>query len=322
MRVARITTTGGADVFEIVETSDPEPGPGEAVVTAAAAGVNYIDIYRRSGHYTVDLPAVLGSEGAGTVTAVGAEVSQVAVGDRVAWAGVLGSYAERALVPAERLVPVPDEVALDVAAASLLQGMTAQYLTTSTFPLAAGDTVLIYAAAGGVGRLLVQMASRLGARVLACTSTDEKERIARELGADEVIRYRDVDVAQRVAELTDGAGVDVVYDSVGADTFEGSLRSLRPRGLLVVYGESSGAVPPIDLRELASHGSLFLTRPGLQAHIRSREELLTRSSAVFDLIAAGELDVHIHRRYPLEDVARSHVDLASGTTSGKLLLVP
>jgi NADPH:quinone reductase len=322
MRAVRFDETGGPDVLRVVEVADPEPGPGEVLVEVAAAGVNFIDTYQRSGAYPVELPRTPGSEGAGTIVAVGEGVAHRQVGERVAWTDGPGSYAERVVLRAERSVPVPTAVPEDLAAAVMLQGMTAHYLANSTHRLTRDDTALVYAAAGGVGRLLVQLAKRRGARVLACTSTDEKEAEVRRLGADEVIRYRDVDVAETVHELTGGRGVDVVYDSVGADTFDASLRSLRPRGLMVLFGQSSGPVPPLDLQELNRRGSLFITRPSLFHHVATPDELEWRAGAVLDLVAAGDLDVRVHDRYPLEHAARAHADLESGTTSGKLLLVP
>jgi NADPH:quinone reductase len=322
VRAVRFDETGGPEVLRVEEVADPDPGPGEVVVEVAAAGVNFIDTYQRSGAYPVELPRTPGSEGAGTITAVGEGVTHRRVGERVAWTDGAGSYAERVALPADRTVPVPTAVPLDLAAAVMLQGLTAHYLANSTHRLTSDDTALVYAAAGGVGRLLVQLAKRRGARVLACTSTDDKEAEARRLGADEVIRYRDVDVTETVRELTDGRGVDVVYDSVGADTFDASLRSLRPRGLLVLFGQSSGPVRPLDLQELNRGGSLFVTRPSLFHYVSTPDELEWRAGAILDLVEAGDLDVRVHERYPLEDAGRAHTDLESGTTSGKLLVVP
>jgi NADPH:quinone reductase len=322
MRAVRLHETGGPEVLQVEEVDDPTPGRGQVVVEVAAVGVNFIDTYRRSGAYPIDLPTVLGSEGAGRILAVGEGVEHRHEGQRVAWWDGNGSYAERVVLDAPRAVPVPDEVDDHLAAAVMLQGMTAHYLATSTHRLTSDDTILVYAAAGGVGRLLVQLAKRRGARVLACTSTDEKEAEVRRLGADEVIRYRDVDIASTVRELTDGRGVDVAYDSVGKDTFAASLASLRPRGLVALYGQSSGAVPPLDLQELNRAGSVFVTRPSLAHYASTTDELEWRARAVFDLVAHGDLDVRIHERYPLEAAAQAHTDLGSGTTSGKLLLVP
>jgi NADPH:quinone reductase len=322
VRAVRLDRTGDPDVLHVEEVDDPTPGPGQVLVEVAAAGVNFIETYQRAGAYPLELPAVLGSEGAGTIRAVGDDVHHRHDGQRVAWWDAAAGYAELVVLDEGQAVPVPDGVDLDVAAAATLQGMTAHYLTHSTHRLSSDDTTLVWAAAGGVGRLLVQLAKRRGARVLACTSTDDKAAEVRRLGADEVIRYRDVDVRQAVRELTDGRGVDVVYDSVGEDTFDTSLQCLRPRGLFVLYGRSSGAVPPFDLQRLARNGSLFITRPSLGHYVATPDELAWRGGAVLDLVAAGDLDVRIHDRYPLEDAARAHHDLASGTTSGKLLLVP
>jgi NADPH:quinone reductase len=318
----RIESNGGPDVLEVQEIDEPSPGPGEVVVEVAAAGVNFIDTYQRSGQYPLELPAGLGLEGAGTVTAVGDGVSGRQVGDRVAWASSRGSYAEKVAVEAEWSVPVPDEVPLDVAAALMLQGMTAHFLTQSTYKLGRDDTILVFAAAGGVGRLLVQLAKRRGARVLACTSTEAKAEEVRTLGADEIVFYRDVDVPETVRGLTGGAGVDVVYDSVGQATFESSLSSLKTRGLMVLFGASSGPVPPVDLQVLNQHGSLYVTRPSLFHYVATPDELGWRAGALFDLVKADQLAVKIHDRYPLVDAGRAHTDLESGTTSGKLLLIP
>lgn len=324
MRAVQITRTGAPDVLAVTEVAAPTPDHDEVVIEVAAAGVNFIDTYQRSGLYALALPSILGLECAGTIIAVGSQVVDRSVGERVAvaWAQKPGAYAEQVAVPADRTVPVPDDVDLEVAAALMLQGITAHFLSASTAPLSSEHTVLVYAAAGGVGRLLVQLAKRRGTRVLACTSTDEKAAIVTALGADEVIRYRDVDVPQTVRSLTDGDGVDVVYDSVGAATFDDSLASLKPRGLMVLYGGSSGPVPPLDPQVLAKHGSLYLTRPVISAYIATPEELTWRASILFDLVRSGELDVAIHERYPLQDAGRAHADLESGTTSGKLLLIP
>jgi NADPH:quinone reductase len=324
VRAIRLATTGDPEVLAVEDVAAPEPGRGEVLVEVAVAGVNFIDTYQRSGLYPLELPTGLGFEGAGTVTAVGDGVTDRQVGDRVAWADALGSYAEQVVVAAERAVRVPAAVDLEVAAALMLQGMTAHYLSHSTYPLGRDDTALVYAPAGGVGRLLVQLAIRRGARVIAVTSTEAKAAEARRLGADEVIRYRDEDVviSDEVRRLTGGRGVQVVYDSVGADTFEQSLRSLALRGTMVLFGQSSGKVPPVDLQVLNQHGSLYATRPSIGAYTATPDELVWRATALFDLYAAGDLDVAIHDRYPLEDAPRAHGDLTSGTTSGKLLLVP
>jgi NADPH:quinone reductase len=322
VRAIRIETNGGPEVLEVQDIDAPTPAPDEVVVEVAAAGVNFIDTYQRSGLYPSELPAGLGLEGAGTVVSIGAEVHDRQPGDRVAWSGSRGSYAEQVAVTAERTVVVPEEVPLDIAAALMLQGMTAHYLSQSTYTLGRDDTALVYAAAGGVGRLLVQLAKRRGARVLACTSTEAKAEEVRALGADEIVFYRDVDVPSTVREMTGGVGVDVVYDSVGQATFTSSLQCLRPRGLMVLFGASSGPVEPVDLQILNQHGSLYVTRPSLFHYTATPDELGWRAGALFDLVKAHQLDVKIHDRYPLEDTARAHTDLESGTTSGKLLVIP
>ncbi len=322
MEAIRFEQTGGPEVLELHSLEDPAPGPGQAVVEVAAVGVNFIDIYHRSGLYPVDLPSGLGGEAAGTVVAVGEDVAGLEQGDRVAWSSGMGSYASHVVQDVDKLVPVPDDLDLEVAAAVMLQGMTAHYLTHSIASLGRDDTALVYAAAGGVGRLLVQLAKRRGARVLACTSTQDKADAVLALGADEVIHYRDVDVPAVVRELTGGSGVDVVYDSVGADTWEDSLDSLRPRGLAVFYGNASGPIPPLELRELQQRGSLMVTRPTLTHYVATRDELLWRATSLFDLIRGGQLDVLIHARYDLADASEAHQDLASGNTTGKLLLLP
>ncbi|MFK4042278.1 quinone oxidoreductase family protein [Nonomuraea wenchangensis] len=315
MHAIFVSAQGGPEVLEYVERPDPTPGDGEVVVDVAASGVNFIDIYHRSGAYPLDLPLTIGSEGAGTVAAVGAGVRDVAVGDTVAWANVLGSYAEKAVVPAARLVPVPDGVSPELAAATMLQGMTAHYLTHSTHEVKEGDRVLVHAGAGGMGQLLIQLAKLRGAKVYATVSTDEKEKLAREAGADEVLRYDDF------AEALRGT-IDVVYDGVGKATFDGSLDALRPRGLMALYGAASGPVPPLDPQILNKKGSLFLTRPTLVHYIAERAELLQRASDLFGWIAAGELRINISHRYPLADARKAHEDLAGRRTTGKLLLIP
>ena len=322
MDAIRFDRTGGSDVLRMEQLATPEPGPDEVVVEVVAAGVNFIDTYHRSGLYPLDLPSGIGLEGAGTVLAVGDDVQTRRAGDRVAWSDALGSYASHLAIRADRTVPVPTEVPLETAAALMLQGMTAHYLTQSTTTLGEDDTVLVYAAAGGVGRILVQLAKRRGARVLACTSTEAKAEEVRSLGADEIVFYRDVDVPATVRELTDGQGVDVVYDSVGADTYEDSLDCLRPRGLLVLYGNASGPVPPFDLGVLARKGSLYVTRPTLGAYTATSDELAWRATAMFDLITTGQLQLKVHKAYPLRDAVRAHEDLESGTTAGKLVLRP
>jgi NADPH2:quinone reductase len=305
-----------------VELQVPQPKPNEAVVKLAASGVNFIDVYNREGRYKAPLPFVLGQEGAGVVTAIGAEVKSLKVGDRVAWTSQLGAYAEYAAVPADRLVPIPHGVSDQQAAAVMLQGMTAHYLSHDSYPLKKGETALVHAAAGGVGLLLVQMAHNIGARVIATVSTDEKAKLALGAGADEVILYSQVDFEAETKRLTGGKGVDVVYDSVGKTTFEKGLNILRPRGMMVLFGGSSGAVPPFDPLVLTQKGSLFLTRPSLANYISTREELVARSSAVFGMIAAGKLKLRIEHMYPLTEVQHAHRDLEGRKTTGKLLLIP
>jgi NADPH2:quinone reductase len=292
------------------------------VVKIVASGVNFIDVYQREGRYRVPLPFVLGQEGAGVVTAVGPEVKSVKPGDRVAWTSVLGSYAEYAAVPGERLVQVPHGVSDQQAAAVMLQGMTAHYLSHDTFPLKRGQTALVHAAAGGVGSLLVQMAHNIGARVIGTVSTDEKAKLARQAGADEVILYTQTDFEVETKRLTGSKGVDVVYDSVGKTTFEKSLNVLRPRGMMVLFGGSSGPVPPFDLIQLSTKGSLYLTRPTLAHYIATTEELRARSSDLFKMIAEGKLKLRIEHKYPLADAAQAHRDLEGRKTTGKLLLIP
>jgi len=324
MKIIQVPEPGGPENMKLVDVPKPAPGAGQALVHIAASGVNFIDVYFRIGLYKADLPITLGNEGAGTVEAVGAGVTEVKPGDRVAYAMARGSYAEYALVPAAQLVPIPDGVDFRTAAAAMLQGMTAHYLTHSTFPLKKGDTCLVHAAAGGAGGLTVQMAKMLGARVFGTVSTEEKARIAREHGADEVIRYTEQDFEAEVKRLTDGApsgpGVDVVYDSVGKTTFDKSLNSLRPRGMLVLFGQSSGPVPPFDPNILNGKGSLFLTRPSLGHYIRTREELLWRAEDVLNWIASGKLKLRIDRAYPLAEAAAAHRALEGRHTAGKLVL--
>jgi NADPH2:quinone reductase len=322
MRAVVIERHGGPGVLSLAERPSPEPGPGQVLVDVEAAGVNYMDIYQRQGlpPYGGDLPVVTGAEGAGTVAAVGAGAGGVAVGDRVAWTGVPGSYAQRVLVAADRAVPVPDDIDLRVAAAVMLQGATAHYLCHDTFPVSGGDVVVVHAAAGGVGLLLTQMVSRLGGIVVATTSTGEKAELARRAGADHVTGYDNFGAVAK--EVSGGAGAAVVYDGVGATTFDDSLAALRPRGYMVLYGAASGPVPPFDLSRLAAGGSLFITRPTLGTHIGSREELLRRTGDLFTWISKGQLDVRIGATYPLQDAARAQEDLAGRRTTGKLLLLP
>jgi NADPH2:quinone reductase len=320
MKCIQVKVPGGPENLLLVDVPTPRPGPGQALVRIAASGVNFIDIYFRTGLYKADLPITLGSEGAGTVEAVGEGVTEVAAGDRVAYASVRGSYAEYAVVPAAQLVKIPAHVDFQSAAAAMLQGMTAHYLTHSTFALKAGDTCLVHAAAGGAGGLIVQMAKNLGARVLGTVSTAEKAQIAREAGADEVILYTEREFDVEARRLTGGRGVDVVYDSVGKTTFEKSLNALRPRGTLALFGQSSGSVPPFDPAILNSKGSLFLTRPGLPHYLLTRQELLWRAGDVLEAIDAGKLRLRIDSTYPLADAAAAHRALESRKTAGKLLL--
>lgn len=322
MKTILIEQTGGAEQLHYADAPVPSPGPGQALVKMAASGVNFIDVYFRTGLYKAPLPIVPGMEGAGTVEATGPDVAEVKPGDRVAWAMVRGSYAEYAVVPARQLLKVPEGVALDVAAAAMLQGMTAHYLVRSTFPLKKGDTALVHAAAGGVGLLLVQAAKLAGARVLGTVSTEAKAELARGAGADEVILYTEQDFLAEVKRLTGDRGVDVVYDSVGTTTFMKSLDCLRPRGMLVSFGQSSGAVGPIEPLLLSQKGSLFLTRPTLAHYASTREELAWRGGVVLGWIASGQLKVHIGQRYPLAEAAQAHRDLEGRKSVGKLLLIP
>ena len=319
MRAIQVNVPGGPENLQLVDIATPRPGPGQALVRLVASGVNFIDIYFRTGLYKADLPIAIGSEGAGTVEAIGEGVTEVAPGDRVAYAMARGSYAEYAVVPGVQLVKIPAHLDFQRAAAAMLQGMTAHYLTHSTYALKAGDTCLVHAAAGGAGGLIVQMAKNLGARVLGTVSTAEKAQIARVSGADEVILYTEREFDVEARRLTGGRGVDVVYDSVGKTTFEKSLNALRPRGTLALFGQSSGSVPPIDPAILAK-GSLFLTRPGLPHYLLTREELLWRAGEVLDAIDAGTLRLRIDRTYPLAEAAAAHRDLESRKTAGKLLL--
>ena len=313
---------GGPEALRYDEVSTSEPGAGEARVRIEAAGLNYIDIYHRTGLYpSTNMPFTPGMEGAGVVEAIGPDVTEVNVGDRVGYAMHQGSYTEAAIVPSEVLVPLPDSIDTQSAAAAMLQGMTAHYLTRSTYPLSTGDTALVHAAAGGVGLLLIQMAKTLGARVLGTVSTPEKAQLATGAGADEVILYTQTDFEAEVKRLTDGQGVDVVYDSVAKTTFDKSLNCLRPRGYLALFGQSSGPVPPFDLSRL-SRGSLFITRPGLGHHAADREELMGRAGDLFEWIASGTLKLRIDRTFPLQDAADAHRALEGRQTTGKVLLIP
>jgi len=321
MKAVRVHQAGEPDRLSYEDIPMPEPGAGQARVQIEAAGVNFIDVYHRSGLYNMALPMTLGTEAAGTVDAVGPDVGGLAAGDRVAYVLQLGAYAEYAVVQADRLVPVPAGIELRQAAAVILQGMTAHYLAHSTYAIHAGDTALIHAAAGGVGHLLVQVAKRRGARVIGTASTPEKARLATEAGVDHVIRYTEVDFADEVANLTGGKGVQVVYDSVGQATFEGSLRCLARRGTMVLFGQSSGQVPPFNLGALA-RGSLYVTRPTLGDYVAAREELLARAGDLFAWMAAGELEVRIDRTFPLAEAAEAHRYLEGRQTKGKVLLIP
>ena len=322
MRAIQITQTGGADVLQLHELPTPTPGPGEALIRIEACGVNFIDIYLREDRYPSPLPFIPGQEAAGVVVALGPGVTDFKVDDRIAWCGVPGTYAQFAIAPVARLIAIPDGVSTLQAAAAMLQGMTAHYLAHSSYAIQPGDAVLIHAGAGGVGLLLIQMAKRLGARVFATVSTEEKAGLAQAAGADEAILYTREDFAAKVREFTSGAGVPVVYDSVGKTTFDGSLSCLRPRGILVLYGGSSGAVPPFDLIQLSTRGSLYITRPTLNAYIATREELVQRAGDVLGWVAEGTLKLRLEHNYPLADAAQAHRDLEARKTTGKLLLIP
>ena len=322
MKAIQIHETGGPEVLKLADLPIPEPGPGQVLIRVEATGVNFIEVYFRKGVYKASLPLIPGSEAAGTVEELGPGVTGFAAGDAVASVSVLGSYAEYALVPATQLVKTPDGLSPEQAAAALLQGMTAHYLSHSTFPLKAGDTALVHAGAGGVGLLLTQMAVRLGARVITTVSTAAKEELSREAGASDVILYTERDFAAEVKRLTGGKGVDVVYDSVGKTTFEGSLNCLRPRGMVALFGASSGPVPPFDLIQLAGKGSLFVTRPTLWHYIATRAELESRAGDVLALAAKGELKLRTEHIYSLADAAQAQIDLEARKTTGKILLEP
>lgn len=322
MNAVQIDQNGGPEVLQLRDLPQPEPGAGAVLVRVEAVGVNFIDIYRREGIYKVSLPHIPGTEAAGTVAAVGADVTGFSEGDRVAGTVFAGAYAEYAVSPADKLVRVPDGVSSQTAAAAMLQGMTAHYLVHSTYPLKAGDTCLVHAAAGGVGLLLVQMAKRLGARVIGTVSTEEKEKLAREAGADEVIRYTETDFLGAVRELTGGKGLEVVYDSVGKTTFDKGLDCLKPRGLMALFGQASGVVPPFDPQTLNAKGGLFVTRPSLAHYTLTRQELQWRAGDVLGWAASGELEVRVDSQLPLAEVAEAHRRLAARETSGKVLLIP
>jgi len=322
MKAIQVSRTGGPEVLTLVDVPVPSPKPNEAVVKIHAAGVNFIDVYFREGRYPAALPFVNGQEAAGVVTDVGSDVTAVQRGDRVAYTGALGSYAEYAAVPEQRLVKVPDGLDFEQAAAAMLQGMTAHYLLYSTYKLQSGETALIHAAAGGVGLLLVQMAKKTGGRVIATVGTHEKAQLAREAGADDIIVYTEKDFETETRELTEGKGVHVVYDGVGKDTFDKDLNVLRPRGYLVLFGGASGAVPPFDLIKLSQKGSLYITRPTLAHYTATRDELEWRANDVMQMIVRGDLKLRIHKVYPLEEAQQAHRDLEGRKTTGKLLLKP
>ncbi len=322
MKAVRVHKYGGPEVLTLEEIPLPEPKAGEARVKIEAIGVNFIDIYQRTGLYPLQTPFILGTEGAGIVDAVGPNVTEVKKGERVGYASIPGSYAEYAIVPAARLVPIPPNIDARTAAALMLQGMTAHYLTHSTYPLKKGETALLHAAAGGVGLLLIQIAKQLGATVIGTVSTEAKAKLAKEMGADHLILYTQTDFLAEVKKLTDGRGVNVVYDSVGQTTFDKSLDCLRPRGYLVLFGQSSGPVPPFDPGKLAAKGSLFLTRPSLPHYTLERSELLQRANDVFNWTGAGKLKLRIDKTFPIAEAAKAHRDLEERKTTGKVILLP
>jgi NADPH2:quinone reductase len=322
MKAIQVFAHGGPEVLTQVELPIPEPGPGQVLIRVEAVGVNFIEIYFRKGTYKSSFPFTPGSEAAGTVEELGPGVTGFRIGDTVASVSVLGSYAEYALVPAAQLVRVPESLCPEKTAAAMLQGMTAHYLAFSTFPLKRGDTALVHAGAGGVGLLLTQIATRIGARVLTTVSTEEKAELSRQAGASDVILYTDKDFVAEVKRLTEGRGVDVVYDSVGRTTFEGSLNCLRPRGLLALFGASSGPVPPFDLIQLSGKGSLYVTRPTLWHHVATREELEWRAGEVLNWAAKGELQLRTEHIYPLTEAAQAQIDMEGRKTTGKILLEP
>jgi NADPH2:quinone reductase len=321
MKAIQVQKTGGPEVLTLADLPVPQPKPNEALVKIAASGVNFIDVYFREGRYPAPLPFIDGQEAAGMVTEIGSDVKSLKPGDRVAYTGVMGAYAEYAAVPADRLVRVPDKIDDQQAAAAMLQGMTAHYLIHTTYQLKKGETALIHAAAGGVGLLLVQMAHNIGARVIGTVGSEEKAKLARDAGADEVILYNTQDFEAETKKLTNGAGVHVVYDGVGQTTFEKGLNILRPRGYMVLFGGASGPVPPFDPMRLTQKGSLFLTRPSLSHYIADREELEYRAGDVLNMIAAGKLKLRIEHVYKLADAQQAHRDLEGRKTTGKLLLV-
>jgi len=322
MKAIQVSEVGGPEVLKLVDLPTPEPKPNEALVQIKAAGVNFVDVYFREGRYPANVPFVPGMEAAGIVVSAGSEVKNVKPGDRVAYTGVLGSYAEYAAVPAAVLVSIPEQLDFNQAAAAMLQGMTAHYLSHSTYPLRKGETALIHAAAGGVGRLLVQMAKNLGAHVIGTAGSDEKAKLALGAGADQCIVYTVTDFETETKRLTEGLGVHVVYDGVGKATFDKDLNVLRLRGYLVLFGGSSGAVPPFDLIKLSHKGSLFITRPTLAHYTATREELEHRSGEVLEMITKGKLELRIHATYPLQQAEQAHRHLEGRKTTGKLLLIP
>ncbi len=322
MKAIQVSKVGGPEVLSLADVPAPSPKPNEALIQIKAIGVNFIDVYFREGRYPAALPFINGQEAAGVVTEIGSEVTTLQPGDRVAYTSIPGSYAEYAAVPESRLIKIPDALDFDQAAAAMLQGMTAHYLLYSSYKLQRGETALIHAAAGGVGLLLVQMAKRIGARVIATAGTDEKAQLARDAGADECIVYTESDFETETKRLTGGKGVHVVYDGVGKATFDKDLEILRPRGYLVLFGGASGAVPPFDLIKLSQKGSLFITRPTLNHHIATREELEWRANDVLQMIARGDLKLRIHKTYALADAEQAHRDLEGRKTTGKLLLKP
>ena len=322
MKAVRIHAAGGPEALKFEDVAEPTPKAGEAIVKVDAAGLNYIDVYQRSGLYKLDMPLTLGLEAGGTVTAVGSGVTEVKVGDKVAYTGVPGAYAQYAAVPAAKLVALPQGVSTRQGAAAMLQGMTAHYLACTTYPLKKGDTCLVHAAAGGVGLLLCQMAKMRGARVIGTVSTDEKAKLAREAGADDVILYTSQDFEAETKRIMGGKGLQVVYDSVGKTTFEKGFNVLAPRGMMVLYGQSSGPVPPFDAGILGAKGSLFLTRPSLFAYTATRDELLQRAGDVLGWIRDGKLKLRMEFEFPLKDVAEAHRALESRKTTGKVLLIP
>ncbi|HCV25826.1 MAG TPA: quinone oxidoreductase [Candidatus Latescibacteria bacterium] len=322
MKATLFNAHGGPEVLSYEDVSEPTPSAGEVLLRLDAGGLNYIDTYHREGLYPVDLPCIPGVEGAGVVIGLGDGVTDVKEGDRVGFAGAMGSYAEQIAVPADRLIPLPEGCSSEDAAAVLLQGMTAHYLVHGSYRLGADDTALVHAAAGGVGLLLVQMAKKRGARVIGTVSTAEKEALAREAGADEVIRYTETDFEAETRRLTDDAGVEVVYDSVGLTTFDAGLRLLKPLGTMVLFGQSSGPVPPVNPQILSAEGSLFLTRPTMAHYILTRQALLDRASEVLNWVASGELSVRVGARYSLAEAGAAHTALQSRQTTGKVLLLP